>query len=93
MFAHRFLLNRFKVATAKEERINNLKEQQGTFCLHTQIFFSSEFCFYFKQIFYVRAPQQLTPSGVGTIKLTYTPNQSQPQSIIQYAATQPKVWI
>lgn len=42
------------------------------------------------QIWYVRAPQQIVqPSGVGTLKLTYTTNQAQPS--IQYAATQPKV--
>lgn len=46
------------------------------------------------QIWYVRAPQQqqlIQPSGVGTLKLTYTPNPAQPQTSIQYAATQPKV--
>lgn len=44
------------------------------------------------QIFYVRAPQQyVAPSGVGTIKLTYTSNSAQPQTSIQYASTTPKV--
>lgn len=44
------------------------------------------------QLFYVRAPQQyVAPSGVGTIKLTYSPNQAQPSATIQYASTTPKV--
>lgn len=44
------------------------------------------------KIFYVRAPSQyVAPSGVGTIKLTYSPDQSQPTTTIQYAATAPKV--
>ncbi|XP_031626817.1 signaling mucin HKR1-like [Contarinia nasturtii] len=44
------------------------------------------------QIFYVRAPSQyVAPSGVGTIKLSYTSNQAQPQTSIQYASTTPKV--
>lgn len=48
--------------------------------------------FDFPKIFYVRAPQQyVAPSGVGTIKLTYTANQAQPQATIQYASTTPKV--
>lgn len=48
--------------------------------------------FFFVQIFYVRAPQQyVPPSGVGTIKLTYTSNQAQPQTTVQYASSTPKV--
>ncbi|XP_055302554.1 uncharacterized protein LOC129568534 [Sitodiplosis mosellana] len=44
------------------------------------------------QIFYVRAPSQyVTPSGVGTIKLSYTSNSAQPQTTVQYASTTPKV--
>lgn len=48
--------------------------------------------FIFMKIFYVRAPQHyVQPSGVGTIKLTYTSNSAQPQTSIQYASTTPKV--
>lgn len=54
-------------------------------------FFALNFIFMMK-LFYVRAPQQyVAPSGVGTIKLTYTSNSAQPQTSIQYASTTPKV--
>lgn len=57
-----------------------------------EISFRFSFFFFCIKIFYVRAPSQyMTPSGVGTIKLTYTSNQAQPQTSVQYASTTPKV--
>lgn len=57
-----------------------------------EISFRFLFLFFCIKIFYVRAPSQyMTPSGVGTIKLTYTSNQAQPQTSAQYASTTPKV--
>lgn len=61
--------------------------------LYVVAFFSLFFFFpRFVKVFYVRAPSQyVSPSGVGTIKLSYTSNSAQPQTTVQYASTTPKV--
>lgn len=67
------------------------KNEMRIFCwLRFSFMFS--ILFFIEKLFYVRAPQQyVAPSGVGTIKLSYTSNQAQPQTTIQYASTTPKV--
>lgn len=68
--------------------IMNLHESWNLFIFHSFFFFS----FFTSKVFYVRAPAQyVAPSGIGTIKLTYTGESSQPTTTIQYAATAPKV--